>query len=155
MNGAPGYPMARKNPCLRIETWGTRLSLASGAEVGATPANHNTFDRRSADEAGLAGAHVDAVFQLEEAADAVGVDVVGDGRPAEFYGVGEDGDERVAEAAEFSAGKQRGQTAGTDAGAEEGLVGVDVPDAVEQGLVEQRGLDGSAAFAEEGDEVFQ
>ena len=44
---------------------------------------------------------------------------------------------------------------GADAGAEEGFVGVDVADAVEQGLVEQRGFDGGLAAAEEGDEVFE
>ena len=44
---------------------------------------------------------------------------------------------------------------GADAGVEEGLVGVDVADAMEEGLVEERGLDGGLAGAEEGDEVFE
>ena len=43
----------------------------------------------------------------------------------------------------------------TDAGVVERLVSVDVTDAVEQGLVEQRGLDGGLAIAEERDEVFE
>ena len=42
-----------------------------------------------------------------------------------------------------------------DPGVVEGLVGVDVADAVEEGLVEERGLDGGLAVAEEGDEVFE
>jgi hypothetical protein len=38
---------------------------------------------------------------------------------------------------------------------EESLVGVDIADSVEEGLVEERRLDGSPAVAEEGDEVFE
>ena len=87
--------------------------------------------------------------------DSVGVDVVGDGGAAELDGVGEDFDEGGAEAGEFGAGEAAGLAAGADAGAEEALVGVDVADAVEQGLVEQGGFDGGLAVAEEGDEVFE
>ena len=67
----------------------------------------------------------------------------------------EDFDEGGAEAGEFVAGEASGVTRGADAGVEEGLVGVDVADAVEEGLVEQRGFDGGFAVAEEGDEVFE
>ena len=68
---------------------------------------------------------------------------------------GEDFDEGGAESGEFCASETTGVAGGADAGVEECLVGVDVADAVEQGLVEQRGLDGTAAMAEEGDEVFE
>ena len=67
----------------------------------------------------------------------------------------EDFDQGGAEAGEFVAGEAAGVAGGTDAGVEERLVGVDVADAVEEGLVEQRGLDGGLAVAEEGDEVFE
>ncbi len=63
--------------------------------------------------------------------------------------------QRGAEAGEFVAGEASGVAAGADAGVVEGLVGVDVADAVEEGLVEERGLDGGLAVAEEGDEVFE
>jgi len=52
--------------------------LAMGAVVGAAAGEGDSLDGSFADEAGFAGALVDAVFELEEAADAGGIDVVGD-----------------------------------------------------------------------------
>ena len=124
-----------------------------GAEVGAAAGEGDAADRGGADEAGLAGAPVDAVLELEEAAGAFGIDVVGDGGAAEADGVAEDFDERGAQAGQFGAGEAGGLAGGTDGGAEEALVGVNVADAVEEGLVEQRGLDGGAAGVEESDEI--
>ena len=101
----------------------------------------------------MSGAAVDLVLELEEAADAVGVNVVGDRGAAEFDGVGEDLLECGVEAHEFGAGEFAGRAAGADGGSEEALVGVDVADAVEDGLVEERGFDGELAVFEEGGEV--
>ncbi len=101
----------------------------------------------------LAGAAVNLVLELEEASDAVGVDVVGDGGAAELDGVGEDLLEGGVETGELGAGEAAGVAGGADAGAEEALVGVDVADAVEDGLVEEGGLDGELAAAEELGEV--
>ena len=67
----------------------------------------------------------------------------------------EDFDEGGAEVGKFVAGEAACVTCGADSGVKEGLVGVDVADAVEEGLVEKRGLDGGLAGAEEGDEVFE
>jgi hypothetical protein len=50
--------------------------------VSAATANYYAFDGRVADAAGLAGAGVDVVVELEEAGYAVGVYVIGDGRAA-------------------------------------------------------------------------
>ena len=122
--------------------------------MGAAASDKEALDGGAAGEAGLAGAEVDAVLELEEAADAVGIDVVGDGGAAELNGVGEDVDKSLAEAGEFGAGEAAGVAAGTDAGVEEALVGVDVADAVEQALVQQRGFNGGAAAPEEGIEIF-
>ena len=63
--------------------------------------------------------------------------------------------QRRAEAGQLVAGEAAGVAAGADSGVVEGLVGVDVADAVEEGLVEERGLDGGLAVAEERDEVFE
>jgi hypothetical protein len=46
--------------------------------VGAAAADYDSLDGGGADKAGLAGAGVDVVAELEEAGDSVGVDVVGD-----------------------------------------------------------------------------
>ena len=129
--------------------------LTPRAEVGAAAGEGDAADGGCADEAGLAGAPVDLVPELEEAAGALGVDVVGDGGAAEADGVAEDFDQRGAQAGQLGAGEAGGLAGGADGGAEERLVGVDVADAVEQGLVEQRGFDGRAARMEEGDEVCE
>ena len=46
--------------------------------MGAAAADYDALDGSAADAAGLAGAGVDVVVELEEAGDAVGVYVVGD-----------------------------------------------------------------------------
>ena len=51
-------------------------ALAFGAEMGSAAGDHDTTNRRLAAAAGLAGAQVDAVFELEETAGPVGVNVV-------------------------------------------------------------------------------
>ena len=123
--------------------------------MGAAASNDDALDGGFADTAGFAGAGVDVVVELEKAGYAFGVYVIGDGGAAQLDGVFEDFDECGAEAGELVAGESSGVARGADAGVEEGLVGVDVADAVEEGLVEQRGLDGGLAGAEEGDEVFK
>jgi len=126
-----------------------------GAEVRPAPGEDDTADRRAADEAGLSLAGIDAVLDLEEAGFTVGVDVVGDRRAAGADGGLKDGSKGFVEAREARAGEAAGNACGADAGAEETFVGVDVADAVEERLVEERGFDGKLAAAEEGDEVVE
>jgi len=129
--------------------------LADGAEMSASSGEYDPLDRCTADLAGLAGAEVDAMFKLEKAAHSVGVYVVGDGGTAQGDCVLQDFLQSRVEAHELGAPDAAGHAAGADAGAEEAFVGVDVADAVEQRLVEQRGLDGQLAAAEELGEVFR
>ena len=121
--------------------------------MGAAAGEGDAADGSGAGETGLAGAPVDAVFQLKKAAGAVGIDVVGDRGAADLDGVAENFDQRGAQAGEFGAGEARGLASGTDGGAEERLVGVDVADAVQERLIEQSSLDRRAARVEESDEI--
>ena len=121
--------------------------LAMGAEVGAAAGDHDFPDGSFADEAGLAGALVDAMLELEESANSVGVDVVGDGRSTAADGVAEDFAQRPAQAFELAAGEAAGLAARPDAGAEEALVGIDVAHPGKQLLIEEGGFDGEAAAA--------
>lgn len=50
--------------------------------MGAAASDSDALDGCFAGEAGLAGALVDAVLELEKAAHAFGIDVVGNGRAA-------------------------------------------------------------------------
>ena len=118
------------------------LGLAVGAVDGGASSDEDLLEGGAAVEAVLADASVDFVLELEEAAYPVGVDIVGDGGAPKRDGVVENVDQGGAEAGELFAGELAGLAARADAGAEEAFVGVDVADAVEQGLVEQGGLDG-------------
>jgi hypothetical protein len=80
--------------------------------VGAAAGDNIFLDWRPADQAGLAGALVDLVLELEEAADAVGVDVVGDGGAAELDGMAQDFDEGGAQSREFGTREAGGMAAG-------------------------------------------
>ncbi len=135
--------------------WDVCLGLAAWAVNGGAAPDDEFFERGGALAAGFAGAAVDHVLELKEAADAGGVDVIGDGGAAEFDGAGEDLLEGGVEAGELGAGEAPGGAAGADAGAEEGFVGVDVADAVQDGLVEECGFDGELAAAEEFGEGFR
>ena len=121
--------------------------------MGAAASEEDAADGGSADQAGLAGAHVDAMLELEEAGHTVGIHVVGDRGTAERDGVPQDVLQGGVEPVELGAGEAAGDAGGADSGVEEALVGVDVADAVEERLVEQGGLDGELAAAEEGREV--
>jgi len=121
------------------------LVLAARAVMGSAAGEQDAADGRAAAAAGLAGALIDAVLDLEEAAIAVGVDVVGDRGAAETDGVPENGAESPAKAFELGSGEAAGAPAGPDSSVEEALVGIDVAHAGEEGLVEESGLDGELA----------
>jgi len=123
------------------------------AVVGASPGEEDAADGGSADEAGLAGAQVDAMLELEEAGNAVGVDVIGDGRAPQFDGLAQDGLQGGVQPIEAGASEASGHARGADSGVEEAFVGVDVADAMEKLLVEQGGFDGELSMAKEGCEV--
>src|ERR1035441_10193409 len=123
--------------------------------MGSAAAYDDPLDGRAADQAWLPAAAVNLVFDLEVAAHAFCIHVVGDGRAAEFDGSAQDGLQGCAQADEFGASEAAGLAAWTDAGAKERLVGVDVANAVEQRLVQQRCLDRRLAATEEGDEIVR
>ena len=110
--------------------------------MGTPSGQENALDRLLAAAAGLAGAQVDAVLKLEEAADAVGIYVVRNRGAAQLNGVVQNLAECLAETLQLGPGKPAGGAARTDAGVEEAFVGVDVAHPGQQRLVEQRGLDG-------------
>ena len=108
------------------------LALTVRTEVGATAAYNDLFDGRGTDATGLPLSRVDTMFKLKEARNAFGVHVVGDRRAPKLDRPGEHVDQGLSQLFEFGAGHTRSLASGSDAGAGEGLVGVDVADAVEQ-----------------------
>ena len=121
--------------------------------MGTPACDEGAADRGAANQTGLAGPHIDPVLELEEAGDAVGIDVVRDGGASERDGFPQDLLQGGVELAELEPAEASCHADGADAGTEEALVGVDVADAVQELLIEQGGLDGELAATEEGGEV--
>jgi len=95
------------------------------------------------------------MLQLEEAAYAVSVHIVGDGGPAEADGALKHILQGEAQTFEFGPGEASGAAAGSDAGTEEALIRINVAHAGEQGLVEQGCFDGQFSTPEEGCEFIR
>ena len=126
-----------------------RARLAGLADVGPASGGDHLDDRAPARRAGLAGAAVDEEAVLEGAAEAVDVAEVVDRGPARVDPFEQRRDDGVAQALVLLEREPPGGPQRVDAGAEEGLVGVDVADARDAALVEQEGLDRGAAPAGE------
>lgn len=84
----------------------------------------------------------------------IGIEVVAEGRPAGVDGVGEDASDGAGEPADVRSGEAVGACERVDPGVVEGLVGVDVADAGEKGLVEQSGFDGPCGAGQGWGEAF-
>ena len=123
--------------------------------MGAASSNNDLPDWRAADQAGLTGTHVYMMLQLEEAADAVGVDIIGDGRSAEGDRLAEHRLQRRVQALQLDFAQAPRHAPGTDPGAEEAFVGVDIAYSMKQFLVEERGFNGETASVEELHKVRQ
>ena len=121
--------------------------------MGSASGYDDAADGRFADQAGLPGAHVDVVAELEEAAFSCGVDIIGDRGAAEPDGLAQHLLNSTVEAVQFLRSEPCRHAAGAYFGAEEALVGIDVADAVQQALVEQRCFNGGASLVKELAEV--
>jgi hypothetical protein len=85
------------------------------------------------------------MLELEEAGDAGSVHIIGHGRATKRDGFLEDGLQAGMQAVKFGPLQVASHPAGPDSGPEQTLVGIDVPHAVQELLIEQSGLDRSAA----------
>lgn len=130
-------------------------SLAYGTEMSSPTGQQDTPDRRTADQAGLACPHVHAVFELEKTPNPVSIDIIRDRRAAQLDRVLEHFLQRRVKAVQFRALDAAGHAPGTDPGAKEAFVSVDIAHAMKQRLVEQCGFDGQFAAAKEAGKVFQ
>lgn len=126
--------------------------LTLRAVMRATAGDQNAANGCAAAATGLASPLVHAMLHLEKAGFAGGIDVVGDGGSAETDGVPKDLAQREAEPFEFGTAEAAGHAAGTDAGVEEALIGINVANPGEERLVEETRLDGESAAPEEGGE---
>lgn len=122
--------------------------------MSAAAGNENSANGGGAAAAGEAGSLVNGVAGLEEAGFTGGVDVVGDGRAAEADGVLKHLAESEAQALELGPGEAACHAPGADASVEEAFVGIDVADADEKRLVEERSFDGETALAKKRGEGF-
>ena len=128
-----------------------RQPLTPGAEVRATGTEHDAPDRAPAAMAGLPGPLIDVEVLLHLAV-ALGCRVVVDRAAPSIDGLLEDAAERKVEPALVATAQGRGMSQRVETRAPECLVGVDVADAGQEGLVEQERLEprtpGTQALAE-------
>jgi hypothetical protein len=131
------------------------LPLAFRAKVSSAASDEYAADGCAAAPAWLACALVDVMFQLEEAALAVGINVIGHRRAAKADGMAQHCTQCKAEPIVLGDGDAMSAPARPDAGAKKALIGVNIAHPGKQRLVKERGLDGQAAAAEESDEVVR
>ena len=77
------------------------LALASRTVVGAAAGHHDATDGRSADQAGLSGAHIHEVPELKKTALAGSIHVIGDRGAAKADGFAQNFLDRPVEAIQF------------------------------------------------------
>lgn len=106
-----------------------------------SPSEHNPFDWRSALGARFARAVVDAVEFLELPRDSIGIAVIAQGAAAMAQGAAKHRFDRTIETGDLRGGQLVGNGQRMDAGGEERFVGVDVSQAGNDRLIEQRVFD--------------
>ncbi len=127
--------------------------LALWTEMGPATPNHNFPDPRPAYQTPLATALVHLVLKLEKAFHPVRIHVVGDRGAAQRDGVEKNLLERLVKPFQFTLPEPRGHSARTYASAKQALVGIDIPNPVQQALVEQGRFDRRASQAKKPDKV--
>ena len=98
---------------------------------------------------------IDFVFQLKESFRPPDVHVVGHGGAAERDGFPQYRLDRAVQALQFLAGEPASLTSGTDAGAKQAFIGIDIAHTMEKFLVQQRRLDGGSTAAKERAKVVE
>src|SRR5438128_4589411 len=131
------------------------LLLAARAIVATAPGNHEAFNRSLANQARLAFATVNAMPQLKETLLAIGIYIVGDARATQSNGFTQHSLQCAMQAAQFIAAQRSRATTWPNPGPEQGFVGIYIPHAAQQSLVQQRTLDWSLASAEESCEILE
>ena len=112
-------------------------------------------DGRAACEAGLTGALIDAVAELEEAAAALGVHVIGYGGTTRLDGLSQHCDDGVVEPAGARIPQPVRHRQGMYPGAKQGFVGVDIPQTAQESLVQQQGFDARLAAFQSRREILE
>ena len=107
----------------------------------AAPADHDFFNRRFAGHARFAFTAVSTMLDLEVARFAIGIHVIGDGLSAGGDCQAQNFLQGRVQFAQLGFGQRMGPAARPDMSAEQSFIGIDVPHAVQQLLVEQRGFD--------------
>ncbi len=96
--------------------------------MAAASRDHDPLHGRLADQTGLALTTVDAVLELKETFLAIGIDVVGDRRSTKRDRIFQNFFNRNEKLAELLAGNRRCAAAGTNPGAKQRFVGIDISD---------------------------
>jgi hypothetical protein len=121
--------------------------------MSSASSHDDAADAGLAPPARFAGPQVNAVLELEKAADSIGIHVIGDRRPAHPDGVMENLAQGDTQPFELRAGEPAGSTARPDTGMEQALIRINIAYAGQKPLIEQCGLDGQPAAAKKRGEL--
>jgi hypothetical protein len=105
--------------------------------VRSAPTDNDFLDRSLALYAGFAFAAIGAVLDLKKAGLAIGIHIVRDGRPASGNRQLQDFLQRGKQLAQLGFRQCVGSPTGSDVGAKQRFIGINVPHAVQQLLVQE------------------
>src|SRR5579884_3720811 len=117
------------------------LFLASGAVVCAPACQNQPPDSRPAHQTGSSASQIDLMFKLKEASSTVRVYVVGNRGAAQTDCIFEHSLQGRVKEIQLLLFQRFGHACGTNSGAEEAFIGINIAHAVQQLLVQKRGLD--------------
>ena len=120
-------------------------ALAAGAEVAAAAGDDDAADARGAVGALLPFATVHAMVALVFAHFARRVHIVGNRRAAEANGILKNTADGGVETAQFFGAQRTSQTRGMNARAPQAFIGINIPQAAQDALIQQQGLDSRSA----------
>lgn len=98
--------------------------------MGTPATENNSLDRRLADKAWFSASKIHLVFQLEKSSCAIGIDIVGHGRPTQLDRLAQDRLQRDSEFRQFPSGQPACLTPRTNSCAEEAFISIDIADPV-------------------------
>ncbi len=111
--------------------------------MGPAAAKNDPANWRLAIQAWLTRAQVDFVFQLKKSTSAVRIHIVGNRGATESNRFSQYCLDRGMQSSHFRDTQSASPTTGSNSGAKQTLVGVDVADPMQECLIQERGLDGS------------
>src|ERR1700727_1238868 len=120
--------------------WGEILLLAGRAIMSSAPRQNRSPDRCPAGKARLPAPEIDPMLQLEEAANPIRIHIVRNRRSAQLNGMLQHNLQRRAQPFELLPGQPPGHSFRSDSRPKQALIGINIPHAMQQLLIQEGSL---------------